>query len=110
MTPFNKNQIPASITTTEALAVWLAEIHQYNYPEILCVEYLDNDNLPIRRRVVEANQFYFTAPQPAEWRYASRQSIKLKPQFKTSGRVWDHVEVIGNEEIPYAMTAAGLAA
>lgn len=109
MTSFSKAQIPDSITTTEALAVWVAEIHQYLYPNTFCVEYLDNDNLPIKRRVIESNQFYFTAPNPAEWRHASRHSIKLKPQFKTRGRVWEHAEEIGEEEIPFSMTQAGQA-
>lgn len=103
MTQFLPTQIPETITTVEQLVVWGMEILQYNYPNELAIEFLDEAGEPIDRRVVEAGIFFYTAPFPPEYRHSSRLTVPVNKDFKTTGHTWDHVEPIGNLPIPVGM-------
>lgn len=97
--------IPSTIVTTEALAVWLAELHHYLYPNLVFIEGTDENDDPYKRRCVEANSFYFVDGETPEWRHCSAQAIKLKPEFKISGKPWNKVEVLGDKDVPLEMRA-----
>lgn len=106
MTQFLSNQIPATITTVEQLAVWCMEILQYLYPNDLTIEFLDEAGEPIDRRSVEAGIFFYTAPFPPEWRHSSRFTIAVSDNYKKTGHIWDHVDILGNLPIPAEMKKA----
>lgn len=106
MTAFLPANIPGSIQTIEQLTVWCTEILQVNFPNSECIEFLDEDGDPLPRRIVESNTFFYTAPNPAEFRHSARISLKVRPEWKTTGRVYDHIEPIGSTPIPAGMKAA----
>ena len=105
MTQFTKDMIPTSIVTTEALAVWLSEVHSYLYPNALTLEARDQDGEELNSRVAEANKFYLTAPDIPHWQHISRLSVELKPEHQVVGRVWEHVTILGDKAVPSQMRA-----
>lgn len=103
MTKFLPADIPASITTVEQLAVWCAEVLQNLYPNTLVIEFLDEAGEPIDRRAIEAGLFFYTAAFPPEWRHSSRLSVTVAKDFQATGRIWDHVGILGDSPIPTGM-------
>lgn len=103
MTAFSKDMIPATITTTEQLEVWLAEMHSYLYGTLKTIEALDENNEPLDIYVVESQKFWNTAPVSPEWRYLSRHSIKLSKEYLTGGKVWEYAQPLGTEVVPVSM-------
>lgn len=103
MTRFLPEQIPVGIQTIEQLIVWGGEILQNGYPDQTVIINLDEDGNEVKARDVEASKFYWTAPDPAEWRYSARFEIKLSPNHQVYGRIWDHAQPLGNFDIPAQM-------
>lgn len=103
MTAFTKDMIPASITTTEQLEVWVSELHTYLYGTLKTVEALDDNGEPLDTYVVESQKYWNTAPATPEWRHLARHSIKLSKEYLTGGKVWEYAQPIGNEVVPTAM-------
>lgn len=106
MTAFLPANIPSTIQTIEQLVVWGMEILQTNFSEVNCVEFLDENGEPLPRRVIESNTFFYTALNPGEHRHSARISVKVRAEYKTTGRVWDHVATFGDTPIPVGMKAA----
>lgn len=106
MTQFLPSYIPQEITTVEQLAIWCSEILVYLYPDRSVIQTLDNDGEEISSRQVEANKFYYTAPETPEWRYVAQSSIKISQNHHVYGRIWEHAQPIGNDVIPAQMRRA----
>lgn len=105
MTAFTATQIPVTIRSVEQLVVWGMEILQHNYPSLEVVEFLDDNGDPVSRRAVESNKFFYTAPNPAQWRHSSRLSVPVSNQHQVSGHIWNHVKEFGDLPIPAGMAA-----
>lgn len=103
MTQVTKDQIPASCTTVESLAVWCAEVLQYLYPDKKAVEALNENGQPFDTRVAEGNKFYITASEVPEWRYLSRLSIALRKEHIVTGKLWENTKILGDEVVPTGM-------
>lgn len=103
MTQFNKDMIPLKIVTTEALAVWLNEIHTYLYGDLKVTEAINNDGEPEKVFVAETEVFYNTAVEPPHHRHLGRHSIELRPEYKISGKLWEHAKILGDEVVPMEM-------
>lgn len=103
MTLFRRELIPDEIQTLEQLMIWGGEILQNAYPDVTVVTNLDENANEIKARAVEASKFYWTAPDPAEWRYSARFEIKLSANHQIYGRIWEHALPIGNATIPLQM-------
>lgn len=97
--------IPATITTTEALAVWVAEVHQNLYPTLEIVGALDDDGEPVKFFAVDSNKFFLTAVNPPEWRHLGSHSIKLKSEHQRNGKIWEHTFNLGEATVPTEMRA-----
>lgn len=106
MTQFNPgtgSSLPSSITTVEALAVWALMVLNNQYPDLKIIEAIDDKGQDVAVRAVEGNTFYITASEPATWRYLARLSVPLRKEFQQSGRIWEHVRILGDDAIPPAM-------
>jgi hypothetical protein len=90
MTTLQKIWIPNNIDSVEKLWVWSAEILQYRYPNVLYTDSLDQNGEDLKLRVIEANTFFLTAPEPSEYRYLSRSAIRISPDYKLGGRIWEY--------------------
>lgn len=107
MTRFLRTDIPETIVDVEQLIVWGMKILQYNYPETTYTEFVDDDGEPLPRRAVEANEFFYTAVKPGQWRHSARISLELAPEHNVSGKIWDHVQPLGQKAIPAGMKQGG---
>lgn len=104
MTRFLPSEIPEQIQTIEQLMIWGNEILQNLYPNQTVVAQIDpQTGEDIKVRQVEANKFYYTAPEIPEWRYTARQEIKLHSDHQRYGRLWDHALSFGDLAIPQQM-------
>lgn len=103
MTQFTKDMIPASITTTEQLAVWVSEVHAYRYGTKKVTEAINEDGEPVDVFVAETDTFYNTAPTTPEYRHLARHSIKLRPEYKIFGKIWEHTQILGDDTVPLEM-------
>jgi len=103
MTRFLTTDIPQQIQTIEQLVVWCAEILQNQFPNVTCVETLDQDGNDIKVRRVEGNKFFYTAPQVPTWRYLTRIEVDLNADHQVYGRIWDHAVSLGDTPIPQGM-------
>lgn len=90
MTNFRKEWLPNDIDSVEKLWVWATENLQYLYPNKLYVDSLDLNGEDLELRVIEGDTFFLTAPQIAEYRYLGRSAIKISPDHKLYGRVYQH--------------------
>lgn len=95
MTAFNKNDLPNSITTVEALAAWANSILNYLYFDTVVTE-----NVGSSTRVAQAAPFEVTASNPIEWRYIQRISTPLNKAWLAEGKLWEHIEPLGSGNIP----------
>lgn len=103
MTRFLTTDIPQQIQTLEQLIVWCAEILQNVNPNVVCVEALDENGNEIKVRRVEANKFYYTAPQTPTWRYLTRIEVDMSSDHQIFGRIWEHARDISDAAIPQGM-------
>ena len=103
MTDFSREMIPPDCNTLEKLSVWVAESFAYLYPEIYCYEFVDENNEPYPRTVVECSTFYFTAQRPGQYRHTYRHSIEISSDFRMGGQVYKYAKPIGNLAIPSRM-------
>lgn len=104
MTLFLKTQIPDEIQTVEQLSVWCSEILSNLYPNLTCVEQISaetGEDIKVRR--IEANKFYYTAPEVPAWRYASRSFIDISSDHQRYGKIWQHARDFGDAAIPTEM-------
>lgn len=105
MTQFNPgtgSNLPSSITTVEALAVWSLTVLNNLYPDLLVAEAVDDQGQDVEVRAVEGNTFYITASDPATWRYLARLSVPLRKEFQQTGRIFESVKILGDDAIPVA--------
>lgn len=105
MTKLEKAWIPNNIDSIEKLWVWCAEILQYRYPNKLYVDSLDQNGENLQLRVIEANNFFLTAPAIPEYRYLSRSAIKISPDYKLYGKVWEHAIQFDDAASPQSVPA-----
>lgn len=103
MTKLEKAWIPNDIDSVEKLIVWGMEILQYKYPETTYIDSLDQNGEDLDLRVAEGNPFFLTAPSPAEYRYLSRSAIKLSPDHKLYGKLYQHALPIDNPANPQSV-------
>lgn len=103
MTAFTKDMIPASITTTEQLEVWVSELHVYLYGKNKIAEAINEDGEPVEVFVAETDYFHNTATGTPHYRHLARHSIQLRPEFKISGKIWEHAMILGDEVVPQSM-------
>lgn len=101
--PGTGSNLPSSITTVEALAVWALTVLNNSYPDLKVVEAIDDEGQDVEVRAVEANTFYITASETPTWRYLARLSVPLRKEFQQSGKIWEHVRILGDDAIPPAM-------
>ncbi|MBD2090204.1 glucose-6-phosphate dehydrogenase [Microcoleus sp. FACHB-1515] len=91
-----RTDIPTSVDTVEKLAVWAMSILQQLHPGQTVVEATG-----VAERVATAAPFYITASQPAAWRFISRASLELTPNWQSSsGRIWTDVQPLSSQAIP----------
>lgn len=105
MTAFLPEFIPPQIDTFEKLVVWGMEVLSYQYPALTATEFLDNDQSEVKRLTVETNLYFITAVEPPIWRHVSRFSVPVSPDYKVTGRIWEHAEELGNLPVPAGMKA-----
>lgn len=103
MTRFLTSEIPESIQTIEQLIIWCGEILQNLNPNLTCVETLDQNGNEIKVRRIEANKFYYTAPQVPTWRYLTRIEVDISSNHQVFGRLWDHAIILSDLPIPQQM-------
>lgn len=106
MTQFLKEMVPGSITTFEALAVWADEVLSYLYAEKTSVESVDGNGEPVDTRCIQSGTIFITASDPAGWRFVSRKSLSIKPEFHTGSATWNNVNSLGDKTCPTSMRAA----
>lgn len=94
MVAFTRTDIPASVDTVEKLAVWVETLLNNLFPNDTAVE-----SVGTAERICQAAPFYFTASNPPTWRYVSRHSIVLSPNFQKTGKVWEHAQAISTSAI-----------
>lgn len=105
MTTLKKEWIPNNIDSVEKLWVWCAEILQYRYPNTLYTDSLDQNGEDLKLRVIEANNFFLTAPTIPEYRYLSRSAIKISPDHKLYGHIWEHAISFDDAANPQSVPA-----
>lgn len=98
-------EIPPSVTTLEQLISWGIETAQYLYPDLTSTETLDDNGDPVKFRCVESHKLFITATATGVRRHIGRISLEIKPEYAISGKVWNHVKVLGDATIPVAATA-----
>lgn len=103
MTAFTRDMVPATVVTTEQLEVWVSELHTYLYGARKVTEAIDNDGNPIDVFVAETEVFYNTAVETPHYRHLSRHSIEIRPEYKISGKIWEHAKTLGDEVVPQGM-------
>lgn len=104
MTLFLRERIPVEIQTIEQLHIWTSEILQNRYPNLVCVEQINpetQEDIKVRR--IEANKFYYTAPEIPTWRYVCRTEIDISPDHQRYGKLWEHALQFGDAAIPSEM-------
>lgn len=108
MTLFLRAQIPDEIQTIEQLSVWCSEILSNLYPNLICVEQISAETgEDIKARRIEANKFYYTAPEIPTWRYLTRTQLDISPDHQRYGKIWQHALDFGNLAIPSEMRKPG---
>lgn len=95
MTGFVTTDIPATVTTLEKLAVWVATALNHINPTSTAVEATG-----VAERTVSTGPFYIVADSPAKWRNIARQSIILSSNFQRSGKIWEHAQEISTIALP----------
>lgn len=89
MVAFTRTDIPATVDTVEKLAVWVETLLNNLFPNETAVE-----STGTAERICQAAPFYFTASNPPAWRYVSRHSIAMSPNFQRAGKIWEHAQAI----------------
>lgn len=100
MTLFTRNDIPDDCQLVEQVVVWGMQILQFNYPDLTFTAALDDNGDPVKIRNIEANDYYYTAPSPAQWAYAGRILVPLNPAFQVEGKTYKHAKSFGDAPIP----------
>lgn len=103
MTTLNQAWIPADIDTVEKLYVWCSEILQYSYPNLLYTDSLDQNGEELKLRVIESNPFFLTAPEIPEYRCLLRGAVKLSPNHKLGGKLYQFALPFDNPSSPIAV-------
>lgn len=93
MTRLAISDIPQSIQTVEALFVWAASVLDYTNKDAVSVEGLDANGVGVNAKCVTANVFYNDAPKETEYRFVSRGSLQVAPEYKL-GQVWNYVSIL----------------
>lgn len=105
MTVLQKAWNPNNIDSVEKLLVWCLEIMQYRYPNTLYTDSLDQNGEDLKLRVVEANNFFLTAPAIPEYRYLGRAAVKISPDHKLYGKIWEHAIPFDDAANPQSVPA-----
>jgi hypothetical protein len=105
MTVLQKAWIPNDIDSVEKLIVWGLEILQYRYPNVLYTDSLDQNGEDLNLRVVEGNNFFLTASTTPEYRYLGRVAVKISPDYKLYGKIWNHAIAFDNPASPQSVPA-----
>lgn len=95
MTAFTSADLPPSINTVEKLIIWSTTLVSDLYRDTSVIEASGQ-----AERVAQASPFLFTATDPSVWRYVSRISLELEPNWRRTGKVWQYAKDIGTIAIP----------
>ena len=96
MVAFNKDNIPATVTTVEQLFSWASGILEFNAGRQTVVE----DIGELETRVV---QEFIIQSDDGTIRSISRLSLPVNKDYKTnSGKFWESIQEISTSEIPDA--------
>lgn len=99
MVALNKSQIPASITTVEALSAWCTSIltNLHFQQEVLEAPNLSQKVAVSQTFPVEVNGGY-------QLRYVGRVSLPVADSAFAGGKIWENVSALSNASIPTDFT------
>lgn len=101
MVALNRSQIPASINTVEALAVWAtAVLTNMHFQE----QILEAPNLV--QKVAVSQTFPIEYNGGFQLRYVGRVSLPMLDRSLAGGRPWENVGTLSSGSIPSEFTAA----
>lgn len=100
MVTLNRSQIPSSITTVEALAVWCTALltNLHFQQEVLEAPNLSQKVAVSQTFPIEINGGY----QP---RYVGRVSLPMTDNAFAGGKVWENVGTLSNATVPGDFTS-----
>ena len=100
MVALNRAQIPASITTIEALSAWcaaiLTQLHFQN-------EILESPNLV--QKVAVSMVFPIQNNGAFQNRFVGRVSLPVLDAYFSGGKIWENVGTLSNQSIPGDFTS-----
>lgn len=96
MVAFQPSDIPSSVNSLEKLQVWTTTILQHLHPTMTVIEATG-----VAERAATAAPFYIVASDPAAWRYISRTSVKLDPNWQRGvSKIWANAQDLSSQSIP----------
>lgn len=95
MVAFSIGDLPSSINTVEAVAVWAcAVLNNLHFQQEI------QEAPGVIEKVATSQNFPVLLNGVYEWRQVSRASVKLNPAFQYTGKIWNHVVPLSNASIP----------
>jgi hypothetical protein len=95
MVALNRNDIPATINTIEALSVWCSAVLTNLHFQMEIQE-----GTGIVEKVAVSQTFPINSNGQYQWRHVGRQSLALSPDFQMRGKIWEHAQVLSNASVP----------
>lgn len=95
MVAFTASDLPSTVNTVEALAVWATRVltNLHFQQEI-------QEAPGIVEKVAVSQDFPLTNNGVYEHRIIGRVSCKLNPEFQQRGKIWEHVVPLSSASIP----------
>jgi hypothetical protein len=101
MVAFSVSDLPASVNTVEALAVWASTVlNNLHFQQEI------QEAPGIIEKVAVSQCFPIQVNGAYEWRHVGRVSVKINSNFQYSGKLWNHVVPLSNASIPQDFKAA----
>lgn len=99
MVALNRSQIPASITTIEALAAWCTAIlTNLHFQQ----EVLEAPNLS--QKVAVSQTFPIEINGGYQLRYVGRVSLPVTDAYFAGGKIWENVSALSSASVPTEFT------
>lgn len=95
MTALQLGNIPDAINTVEKLHVWSSTVLIHLNPEVTVIEVGGSLD-----RAVLAQPWFIPASNPPTWRYISRTSIQISPNWNRGGKIWTYAQDLSAASIP----------
>lgn len=100
MTTFDKSMLPNEIDTVEKLVAWGSTVLSDQYPDATVIEAPGQATQRIQSAPFEVRN-----NSQSGWVFINRISLDLTPTWRRTGRIWDDVQEIGTDPIPYEYLA-----